>query len=329
MAEERTPQSPPIIASLPDYERRPLWSVMIPVYNCFPYLRSTLESVIQQDPGPNKMQIEVVDDGSTDGDVEALVKEIGKGRIGYFRQKTNRGSLRNFETCLNRSKGQWIHILHGDDMVKPGFYREIKHLFHTYPEAAAAFTGVRYTDEQGRDLYSHKLVSDKEGIVEEWLSKIAQAQWLQPPAIVVKRTVYEQLGGFFAVHYGEDWEMWIRIAANFPVAFSPKYLAAYRVHTNNISSRSLLTGQNIKDLITVIKIAQDYLPEEQRSAFAESAKRNYSIYFSKVCDWLYHTQKNPKAALLQSWAAFRMHRNNTTLKRLIKNHVKYLIRYAP
>lgn len=255
MAEERTPQSPPLIAPLPDHEGRPLWSVMIPAYNCITYLRSTLESVLKQDPGPDRMQIEVVDDGSTDGDVEGLVNELGKGRIGYFRQKTNRGSLRNFETCLNRSRGQWIHMLHGDDMVKPGFYRETEHLLHAYPEAAAAFTGVRYIDEQGKDLYGHELVSDKEGIVEDWLSKIAQAQWLQPPAIVVKRTVYEQLGGFFAVHYGEDWEMWIRIAANFPVAFSPKYLAAYRVHTNNISSRSLVTGQNIKDLNTVIKIA--------------------------------------------------------------------------
>jgi hypothetical protein len=46
---------------------------------------------------------------------------------------------------------------------------------------------------------------------------------LQPPAIVVKH-YYETLGGFFAVHFGEDWEMWTRIASKFPT-YSPKYLA--------------------------------------------------------------------------------------------------------
>jgi glycosyltransferase involved in cell wall biosynthesis len=64
------------------------------------------------------MQIEVVDDGSTDADKEALVKQTGKGRVEYYRQPENVGSLRNFETRLNRATGHYIHILHGDDKSK-------------------------------------------------------------------------------------------------------------------------------------------------------------------------------------------------------------------
>jgi len=41
---------------------RPLWSVMIPTYNCARYLREALGSVLDQDPGPGAMQVEVVDD---------------------------------------------------------------------------------------------------------------------------------------------------------------------------------------------------------------------------------------------------------------------------
>ncbi|HVE60698.1 MAG TPA: glycosyltransferase, partial [Chitinophagaceae bacterium] len=103
----RTPNSPPIIKPLAAGTARPLWSVMIPAYNCIAFLEKTLESVLIQDYGDDNMQIEVVDDCSTDGNIEELVQKISKGRVGYFRQNTNVGSLRNFETCLNRSKGRW------------------------------------------------------------------------------------------------------------------------------------------------------------------------------------------------------------------------------
>src|ERR1700712_4267028 len=105
----RIPDAPPIILPVTHNTNRPLWSVMIPVYNCIEFLSETLESVLKQDTGDHVMQIEVVDDCSTDGDVAALVKSIGKGRIKYFCQEYNCGSLRNFETCLNRSKGYWVH----------------------------------------------------------------------------------------------------------------------------------------------------------------------------------------------------------------------------
>ena len=152
---ERIPQSPPEIKPLPDQVSRPLWSVMIPAYNCSQYLIENIRSVLQQDPGPERMQIEVVDDFSTDTDVESLVREIGKGRVGFFRQSQNVGSLRNFETCLNRATGHYIHLLHGDDQVNPGFYAEIEKLFTLFPEAGAAFTGFVFVDEQNERLYDN------------------------------------------------------------------------------------------------------------------------------------------------------------------------------
>ena len=102
---------------------RPLWSVMIPTYHCACFLRQTLESVLSQDPGPDLMQIEVVDDGSTLDDPGAVVAAVGRGRVGFYRQPQNVGHTKNFETCLRRSRGKVVHLLHGDDYVLPGFYK--------------------------------------------------------------------------------------------------------------------------------------------------------------------------------------------------------------
>src|SRR5699024_2853393 len=96
---------PPILPIRERAEKTPLWSVMIPVYNCSEYLQEAMGSVLIQALAPEKMQIEVCDDASTDADVEKWVGEIGEGRVIYYRQTENVGSLRNFETCLNRAKG--------------------------------------------------------------------------------------------------------------------------------------------------------------------------------------------------------------------------------
>lgn len=274
---ERTPKLPPKIEPLPLNVIRPKWSVMIPSYNCIHYLRKTIESVLLQAPSAEEMQIEVIDDFSTDGNVEALVDELSKGRVGFYKQPRNVGSLRNFETCINRSKGTLVHILHGDDLVKPNFYEEIDGLFEKFPDIGAAFTGCTDFDENDVEIWDSKKILSEPGIIENWLLKIAEGQLLQTPCIVVKRNVYEHLGGFFGVHYGEDWEMWTRIAAHYPVAYSPKPLAFYRVHNSNITSNSYRTGQNIKDISTVIDIIQDYLPKEERMKLKKKQGRTMPI----------------------------------------------------
>lgn len=317
--DNRIPALPPVIAPVAASEERPLWSVVIPTYNCIAYLRQTLESVLAQDQGPEKMQIEVIDDCSTDGDVEALVMEVGKGRVGFFRQEKNRGSLRNFETCLNRASGHLVHLLHGDDLVLNGFYKEIESLFTLFPAIGAAFTRYTYIDEKGTITPPGKSLRKEPGIIDGFLSQIAQKQMLQAVAMVVRRKVYEHLGGFFAVHYGEDWEMWIRIAAHYKVAYSPACLAVYRGgqgHSASITSSFLKTGQNIRDIKKVIEIVQHYLPEENRKELKRLAKKNFSKHYAQASNRIYY--HNPKAAFIQANGALKMNQNIKTIYWVLK-----------
>lgn len=296
---------------------------MIPAYNCSAFLKETIESVLANDPGADKMQIEVIDDYSTDADVEKLVGEIGKGRVGFFRQPKNVGSLRNFETCINRATGEWIHLLHGDDKIATGFYSEIETLFISHPEAGAAFTAIDYIDEKGERLLVNDAAPRNTGVIKDWLSQIATQNLIQPPAIVVKRAVYEKLGSFFAVHYGEDWEMWVRIAANYPVAYSPKPLAMYRyLRKGSISNSSLQSGQTSKDLLKVINIIQDYLPVHQKKRLKKKAKKNYSCYFAQGAKLIYTDYGNKRAAVQQAKSALQMDMNRITVLSLAKIYIR-------
>ncbi len=322
----RIPDSPPIIQPVPENTPRPLWSVMIPSYNCFSFLEKTLESVLIQDYGIDNMQIEVIDDCSTDGNIEQLINKIGKGRISFFRQQTNVGSLRNFETCLNRSKGKWIHLLHGDDMVKKGFYKEIECLFNNNSTAGAAFTGCKNIDKNGIESDGFATIKNFPGIVENWLQKISRFQMLQPPSIVIKREVYEHLGGYFGVHYGEDWEMYTRIAKHYPVAYSPENLALYRDHEGNISSHSIISGQYIKDIRNVIDIIQDYLPKNTRKSTRKISEKHFSIFFAKTAHQIYNVHDKRKIALKQAHAALSLRANATTLALVIRLYIKCLFK---
>lgn len=322
----RIPGCPPPIESIID-SNRPLWSVMIPVYNCYPFIKTTLQSVLMQAPNQQLMQIEVVDDCSTDGDVERLVQDIGKGRVTYYRQKKNCGSLRNFETCINRSKGEHVHLLHGDDKVEDGFYEEIGHLFRDYPTAGAAFTNYNFIDgEGGLAPIKNESISKNPGIIPNFISKIAVKQIIQPPAMVVKRSTYEELGSFFAAHFGEDWEMWARIGSKFPVAYSPKYLASYRItHGGGISHNSYRSGQNIKDIKKIIDIIQRYLPINEQPKLKKAALANYAQYCVKVGNGLMYD--NRSAALKQVKGAWSMNKNIFTLYMIIRFYAMYIFRY--
>ena len=99
---DRRPELPRRFAPPADAKDRPL-SVMIPTYNCAGYLRETPASVLAQDPGPDQMQIEVVDDCSTD-DPQAIVDELARTRVSFHQQPENRGHTHNFNTCIERSR---------------------------------------------------------------------------------------------------------------------------------------------------------------------------------------------------------------------------------
>lgn len=286
------------IPPVPDGVPRPLWSVMIPTYNCAKYLRETLASVLAQDPGPDVMQIAVVDDRSTQDDPAAVVEELGRGRVEFYQQPENVGLTRNFQTCLERSRGRLIHQLHGDDCVRDGFYQKMQRAFSENPEIGAAFCRHIFIDEHGYYQYLSGLEQAESGVLpSNWLELIAGFQRIQTPAIVVRREIYEQLGGFDhrLVSCAEDWEMWVRISARYPMWYEVEPLAMYRKHSNSITKRNVQTGIYIRQMREAIEIFKSYLPKAVAGKVCQKAGQNCAFYALELADEILATGDMPSA----------------------------------
>jgi glycosyltransferase involved in cell wall biosynthesis len=293
------------IPPVPDGENRPLWSVMIPTYNCAQYLSETLKRVLAQDSGENVMQIEVIDDGSQDNPQE-IVEAVGQGRVLFYQQPKNVGHIANFATCLQRSRGQFIHLLHGDDYVLDRFYQKMQQAFMTKPEIGAAFCRQIFINEQGEKQSLSALEQAESGILKNWLEQLALEQRIMTPSIVVRRDVYETLGGFDSrLVCSEDWEMWIRIAANYPIWYEIEPLAAYRMHLDSNTGRHIRTGEDMQYTRKAIAIFRAYLPPATAERITRQARETYAFSALEMAKLLI-TKGDLTAAIVQIREALQL-----------------------
>jgi glycosyltransferase involved in cell wall biosynthesis len=262
---------------------RPFFSVMIPTYNCAGYLRETLASVLAQDPGPDQMQIEIVDDGSTRDDPEAVVRELGRGRVVFYRNPRNLGPTQTFNVCVERARGHWVHILHGDDAVLPGLYEECRRAIAARPELVMVTGPLVMIDETGRWVaVIGPRGPELGGVFEDFLRAEAGEQLLQYAGTVVKREAYERVGGFCTVFgHTQDMDMWFRIGECGPVWCTRRPYGLFRIHAASDTSRQLVLGTNVHEEVVAVQMNLARLsaraitpPDDWRGRLAHRAYRN-------------------------------------------------------
>ena len=252
----RIPRIAPVAAGV----ERPLWSVMIPTFNCARYLRQTLESVLAQDPGPSHMQIEVVDDASTEDDPAAVVRDIGRGRVAFHRKTRNAGPTANFNTCVERSTGRLVHILHGDDLISVGYYDTIGELAERHPGLGLYATRCFFADEKLAVLATTDHIRELENPGRS-PEPFFYATPIQCAGITVRRSSYEALGGFRPdlVHTA-DCEMWARVVTARGGVISGEIKATYRIFAANDSGRLAKTADNVRDTCRLNAIFAERYP---------------------------------------------------------------------
>lgn len=276
--DNRPPES---LGPLPSGEHapgiRPAWSVMIPAYRPREdFLRQALESVLAQAGDTATMQIAVIDDASPATDVAQMVQRIAGGRVAVHRNPANLGLAGCWNECVRRSRGQWVHLLHQDDLVLPGFYAALEQGFKGDNPAGAAFVRHAYFDENGHWQSISDLEAPAPGVLPGWLARLTDWNRMQCPAVAVRRDAYEELGLFRTdLPHALDWEMWIRIASRYPVYYDPRILACYRSHPLATTIRQERAGQTIADTFRAITVwSRHFADDPQGPSLVRQARRH-------------------------------------------------------
>ena len=96
------------------------------------------------------------------------MRRSASGRVSFFRQPVNLGPQANFTDCVRRATGEWVHVLHGDDMVASGFYDALRHAAAAAPDIHAFVCAVTTIDADNRPVDGFELGPSTPGIIPDF-----------------------------------------------------------------------------------------------------------------------------------------------------------------
>jgi len=248
-------------------------SVVIPTYNYGRFLGAAIESALGQSYPP--LEIIVVDDGSTDDTPDVAARYAGK--IRYVR-KENAGVSAARNTGVAHATGDLVAFLDADDRWLP------EKLARQVPLFADAAVGLVHA---GSRIFDH----DTGGILCELLPEEstdfhAALRWccISAPSTVIRRRIFDEAGPFDqTIVEGEDWDMWIRIAAaGYKLTGCRHVLVEYRTHASN-TSRANPYRHYAHCLKVLNKHAGDHPGcADCRRVLREARKQAREIYYDKA-----------------------------------------------
>ncbi|OUS15913.1 hypothetical protein A9Q88_09170 [Gammaproteobacteria bacterium 50_400_T64] len=232
-------------------------SAVIPTYNNAAFITEAIDSILAQSHPVD--EIIVVDDGSSDHS-EALVKAIAQktDKLIYIKQQ-NQGPSSARNRGIEAASGDWIAFLDADDRwPKDKIARQIAAL-EKEPSLQLVAGDMAETDERGNVLIEsmlakHQLLEQFQNLagrpLNNALTALVKKNFIPTGTVLVKRAALNEACGFNPdIRFGEDLELWAKIACRHPITCLPQRLMYRRQHGANATQN---TGPMLEDLVKVM-----------------------------------------------------------------------------
>ncbi len=215
-------------------------SVIIPVFNGEDVISSSIESVINQTYQAD--EIIVIDDGSTDSTKSIVARYAASVRYIY---QNNAGPAAARNHGITSANSEFIAFLDSDDIWIPSKLEQQIRRFLQDDTIGLVASGYCFCSEnmEHRKDYTVEKFSSKYISFKDLLSE----NYVGTSSAVVRRDCFEKVGYFDeSMVFGEDWNLWLRIARQYKVAYVAAVLCKYREHDRSISSSR--ARKNLEDL---------------------------------------------------------------------------------
>ena len=272
-------------------------SIIIPAYNCEPYVAAALRSVLSQTE--SDIEVILVDDGSSDNTLK-IASELAERdqRLRVISQDHSGTPSVARNTGLKVAKGEFISFLDADDLCAPTKIAKGLSVFRQHPTVDMVFSDTSLfwgdmpdTTAQGllREAQFTQLAADfllpQEGnlflCADNFYNQMStQFTAVSTQAVMLRRSALDRESTWFRIDWqaGEDIDLWFRLARHCKLAYIDEVLAYYRQHPTSLmqdSERTILA--TIQAHGTNYERGKDVLTNSQRQRLEARLARQHAF----------------------------------------------------
>ncbi len=224
----------------------PLVTVICLCYNHRRFLAASIQSVINQTY--SNLEIIIVDDASTDGSQELIDQFKNEDRVKLVMLPDNLGNCAAFNRGLALAHGKYIIDLATDDVLMPDRIEKQVNLFETLEkEVGVIFSNAEYIDAEGRHLRWHYPVDKHKKVKRavpqgDIFSHLLARYFISPPSMMIRKAVFNRLGGYDGNLAYEDFDFWVRSSRHYQYIYQDLILTKVRKVKNSLSSGWYVPG---------------------------------------------------------------------------------------
>jgi len=208
-------------------------SVIMSIYNGESYLKKSIDSILSQTY--QNFEFIIINDGSTDNTKNILNDYRNYERIKVIDQD-NIGLTKSLNKGIHLAKGKYIARMDCDDISFKKRLEAQKKFLDKNKDCAVVGTYYKEINGVGeiiskikyKDIYNYDHIKEK--LVKGNI--ISHSSVMFRKDLIIKEGLYDE-----NIPYGQDYDLWVRLAKNYRINIIPKCLHYYRKTKNNISNK--------------------------------------------------------------------------------------------
>lgn len=263
----------------------PFVSVILPVHNNEQYVREAIQSILDQTY--KNFELLILISATTNQESSDIVNSFSDKRIKLIRRGLDENLPKALNHSIQEAKGEYVARMDADDISMPHRLEEQVRFMNANP--LIGISGSWYKTIGSKQSYTHKGFTDTEDIRANLIFNTSIAH----PSVMLRKSFFEKFDLRYdpSLSYCEDYDLWARSSAYFPIANLNKVLLLYRIHEESASHIHKKEIENIASRVRLgflQKLGLEPSIEEMRihNSLYPTEKENADVFLKKEEAWL-------------------------------------------